>query len=522
MGVNNLGELIGYLIAIVLIVWLVYLVVVYIIAPISGVLGAVALSAGTLYALWVSSSSFVKSLLLHKDPYTTYVDKHRVAAGVKRNYFFGPGYHQIAVTIHDAFQNQNQSISDVRDWWTDFRGEHVGQWYIKIWADIFYFVAWLCTYVFGSIWTVMFSVILFSVIAVGMVVFYVFFSVLWLSDRIALIALSIQSRCPNCKRISIVPVFRCPECGTQHANLTPGPYGVLSIKCSCGNKLPTTIFNGRSRLESLCPYCQTSLAASDAKQFGIQLVGGVSAGKTTFLTAYWHLYLEQLRNDGELEYDCFPQELFDMLENWFQRGTSEVTSERNANMYSVIHKRKDRQPCQMTIYDVAGEAFEDLTGDIQQQQLKYCEGVIFVVDPTATPEANSIPISGFVIDFKKMRGVQASKISDIPVSVVISKADLFKREIGIPKVKSMYATAMREQKTGYGQSIEDVRDGVCRNFLVKHGYDAVLNTIDSEFENLRFFSASAIGHAACEGDPYDPWGVLEPVEWIIVQSGVQL
>lgn len=513
----------GYLIAIVVVVCLIYLLVVYVIAPISGVLSIVALSAGMLYALWISGSSFVRSLLLHKDPYVTYVDKHKEAsAGVRRNYFFGPGYHQIAITIHDAFEDQGSHIAAVGGWWTAFREKHTGQWYIKIWADIFYFAVCVCTYIFSSICTSIFSVILFSVIAVGMAGFYVFFGILWLSDRIALMAHSIQSRCPNCKRISIVPIFCCPECGAQHVDLTPGAYGVLTIKCSCGNKLPTTIFNGRSRLEALCPYCQTPLAASDAKQFGIQLVGGASSGKTAFLTAYWHLYLEGLRGDGGLEYKCFPQESFDMLESWFQRGTSDATSERNANMYSVIHRRPDGPPCQMTIYDVAGEAFEDLTSDIQQQQLRYCEGMIFVVDPTAAPEANSVPISGFVSEFKKMRGVHVSRLSDVPVSVVITKADLFKREIGLPKIRSLYTAGMCGQEAGIGRSFEDVRDGICRSFLVDHGYDAVLNAIDSEFTNLRFFSASAIGHEAFEGDPYDPWGVLEPVEWIIGQSGVRL
>lgn len=523
MEMISLEEILGVLIAIAVIVWLIYLLIVYVIAPISGVLGVIALSAGTLYALWISVRSFVKSLLLHKNPYTTYVDKHKEAsAGVRRNYFFGPGYHQIAITIHDAFENLGLHIADVRGGWTGFREKHVGQWYIKIWADIFYFAVWVSTYIFGSIWTVIFSVILFSVIAVGMAGFYVFFGALWLSDRIALTARSIQSRCPNCKRISIVPIFCCPECGAQHVNLTPGAYGVFAIKCSCGNKLPTTIFNGRSQLEALCPYCQTPLAASDAKQFGIQLVGGVSSGKTTFLTAYWHLYLEGLRGDSGLEYECFPQESFDMLESWFQRGTSDATSERNANMYSIIHRRQDTPPCQMTIYDVAGEAFEDLTDDIQQQQIRYCEGIIFVVDPTATSETNSVPISGFVSEFKKLRGVHASRVSDIPVSVVISKADLFKREIGLSKIKAVYAAGTRRQEAGIGQSLEDVRDEICRSFLMEHGYDAVLNAIDSEFANLRFFSASAIGHEAFEGDPYDPWGVLEPVEWIILQSGVRL
>jgi len=511
-----LEEVLGVLIGIVIVMWLVYLLIVYVIAPIAGVLGTVALSCGMLYALWISSSSFVKSLLLHKNPYTTYIDKHaEAAAGVRRNYFFGPGYHQIAITIHDAFENQGGHIVRIRDWWKDFRDKHAGQWYIKIWADIFYFAVWVCTYVFGSVWTAVFSALLFSVISVGMAGFYVFFTALWLTDRVTLMARSIQSRCPNCKRISVVPIFCCPECGAQHINLTPGPYGVLSVKCVCGNKLPTTIFNGRSRLEALCPYCQSSLAASDAKQFGIQLVGGVSSGKTTFLTAYWHLYLEGLRADAGLDYECFPQEAFDELERYFQRGISDSTSERNANMYSVIHRRPDSLPFQMTIYDVAGEAFDDLTSDIQQQQLKYCEGLIVVVDPTATAEANALPITGLADEFRRLRGTRAAELSEIPVAVIISKADLFRREIGLPKIKSIYNAALRSQGDETRLSFETVRDETCRAFLVEHGYDAVLNVIDSEFSNSQFFAVSAMGHEAFEGDPYTPWGVLEPIEWIM-------
>ena len=515
-------EVLGVLIVAMIVVYLIYLLIVYVIAPLAGVLGTAALSCGMIYALWISSSSFMKSLLLHKNPYTTYVDKHAEAAsGVRRNYFFGPGYHQIAITIHDAFENQSGHIVKTRDWWQDFRGRHAGQWYINIWADLFYFAAWICTYVFGSVWTTVFSALLFSVIAVGMAGFYMFFTVLWLTDRITLMVRSIQSRCPNCKRISIVPVFCCPECGAQHVNLTPGPYGVLTVKCACGNRLPTTIFNGRSKLEALCPYCQSSLAASDAKQFGIQLVGGVSSGKTTFLTAYWHLYLEGLRADTGLDYECFPQEEFDNLEFYFQRGVSSATSERNANMYSVIHRRPDCAPYQMTIYDVAGEAFDDLTGDIQQQQLKYCEGLIIVVDPTAAAEANALPITGLADEFRRLRGTRASELSGIPVAVIISKADLFRREIGLPKMKSIYSAALRERTDESELTFDAVRNEVCRTFLSEHGYNAVLNAIDSEFSDSQFFSVSAIGHEASEGDPYTPWGILEPVNWIMSRRGVQ-
>lgn len=517
-----MGEVLGVIIVVGVVVWLIYLLVVHVIAPIAGVLGTIVLACGVIYAFGISISSFMKSLLLHKNPYTTYIDTHKeAAAGIRRNYFFGPGYHQIKITIRDAFENQGEYIGKVKTWWEEFRKKHVGQWYIKIWADLFYFAACICAYVFGSIWTSVFSVALFSVIAVGMIGFYAFFSILWLTDRITLMARSVQSRCPNCKKISIVPVFCCPECGAQHPNLTPGPYGVFSIKCSCGYKLPTTIFNGRSQMEALCPFCQTSLAASNARQFGIQMVGGVSSGKTTFLTAYWHLYLDSLRNDASLEYECYPQESFDELERWFQSGLSLATSEMNANMYSVIHRRRDAIPYQMTIYDVAGEAFADMTSDVQQQQLRYCEGLIFVIDPTATAEANSIPISGFVSEFKKLRGTHASKLSEIPVAVIISKSDLFKREIGLPKIKSIYSAAQRTDTGAAAVSMETTRDEICRKFLYDHGFSAVLNMIDSEFINLQFFSTSAMGHDASEGDPYVPWGVLEPVNWILSRCGVQ-
>lgn len=514
-------EALGVLIAICVIVWLIYLLVAYIIAPIAGILGIITLSCGIIYAFKISTSSFWGSLVLHKNPYTTYVDTHKGAvAGVRRNYFFGPGYHQIKITIHDAFKNQNEHIEKIKSWRKKFRERHTGQWYINIWGDLFYWAAFICAFVLGSIWTAAFSIILFSVISIGMLGFYVFFSLLWLIDRITLTIRSIHSRCPSCKRISVVPVFICPECGTQHPNLTPGPYGVFLTKCVCGFNLPTTVFNGRSQLEAVCPHCHALLAASNAKQFGIQLVGGVSSGKTTFLTAYWHLYLDKIRNNPNIEIELFPKDAFDDLERWFQSGLSYATSEMNANMYSVIIRRADDVPYQLTIYDVAGESFSDMSSDVQQQQIGYCEGIVIVIDPLSPVEASSICISGFVDEYKKLRGIHSSKLSDIPVAIIISKSDLFKKEIGLPKIKSIHNSAHNSENNSAKGDITKTRDEVCRNFLLEHGYSSVLNIIDSEFINYHFFSTSAMGHEASSGDPYVPWGVLEPVEWIFSSCNV--
>lgn len=510
----------GYLIGAIIVIVIVYYLVVYVIAPIAGVLGMIALSIGVLYAFGVSISSFASSLILHINPYTTYVDNNpKAIQSTKRSYFFGPGYHQIVITVKDAFSSQAEYMETVKTWWQGFRPQH--GWIINIWVDIFYIATCICTYVFGTIWTVLFSGLLFGVIFTGMCGFYVFFTLLWLGDRITLMVRSIQSRCPNCKRISIVPVFSCPDCGTQHEKLTPGSYGILTQKCACGKKLPTTIFNGRSQLEALCPYCQTSLAASDAKQFGIQLVGCVSAGKTTFLASYWHHYIEQLKCDKQLEFTRYPEEAFDELEYWYQNGLSLATSVTNATMYSIVHKRDGTVPIQMTIYDIAGESFTNLSADIQQQQFRYCEGVVIVIDPTATPELNIDTISGFVREFKQLKGIHYSQLAQIPVAVIISKADLFKRELGVPKIKSIYNQTIKTSETS-DITLNSVRNDVCRNFLLSHGFDGILNMIDSEFGNTQYFPVSAMGHEAEESSPYEPWGVIEPISWLTQQAGVQL
>lgn len=103
-----------------------------------------------------------------------------------------------------------------------------------------------------------FSVILSSAIIIGMVVFFLFFSILWLTDRIVLILKSIHSRCPNCKRKSVIPVFICPTCGLEHKKLVPGPYGVFKRKCTCGAMLSTTFIGGRSEYEAHCPFAGQS------------------------------------------------------------------------------------------------------------------------------------------------------------------------------------------------------------------------------------------------------------------------
>jgi GTPase SAR1 family protein len=498
-----------YLIAAIVIIYLIYLLIVNVIiplikfaAPIAAILAIAAVVIGAVYALVVSIISIVKSLMENNDPYITYVDKYAKKAGIakdtRRSYFFGPGNHHISIIVKDAFSNQRDYLSSLTDWRANVTSSV--PWFLAIWVWIFYIVAWLFTSILGFIWVAVFSIIIYSVITLGMVLFYIFFSLLWVIDRLALVIKSVQSRCPNDKRTSLIPVFICPKCGTGHKKLTPGPYGIFHRKCGCGKLLPTTFMNGRSKLKAICPFCETELAASDARQFGVQLIGAASSGKTTFLAAFWHLYLERLNSFKSLAYTQFPEDLFKDLEEWFRSGSSSATSQRNANMYSIVHKYKNETPHQITIYDIAGEAFSDLRSDQQQQQFKYCEGIVFVIDPAAPPAQAGETISNFTDEFKGLRGAHSKKLSNIPLAVIISKSDLFEQEIGLSKLDS--------------QSTKNISTS-CREFLDNHGFGNAVNLIDGAYDNVQYFPVSAMGHKAALGQSYKPWGVLEPLMWLL-------
>ena len=90
-------EVIIYLLLIALVVYLIYLLIRYVVLPIASVAGIITLVVSAGYGLIVSLISFIKSFKDNIDPYATYVDKHAdVSGGVRRNYCFGQGFHQIS------------------------------------------------------------------------------------------------------------------------------------------------------------------------------------------------------------------------------------------------------------------------------------------------------------------------------------------------------------------------------------------------------------------------------------------
>jgi hypothetical protein len=309
-----------------------------------------------------------------------------------------------------------------------------------------------------------------------------------------------------------LPNFACPKCGVRHIDLVPGRLGVLFSRCKCGYLLPSCILSGRSKLTAYCPKCAAPLVTTNAAKFAIQLIGGTSAGKTSYLAAFQHVY-RQAENKPRV----VPDDLFAELERNYQSGHAfESTSGRGIISYSFVHSFSRADDFQFDIFDVPGEVITNGTYETQPEAFKFCEGLVFMIDPLSVTEVRSECESAgdnetlaenystdnidqtfelFINEYKRLRGLSANQIDSTPVAVVISKADV--------------KVVKRDLESGEGE----------RSYL----YDTLklnrlVDNIETSFNKVEFFAVSAMGHSAALDTPYEPIGVTEPIAWLAAQA----
>lgn len=532
----------GEIIALILIVVAIYLFVVYVLPIIAAVAGIAALIVA-IVAVAIGGFSAVKNYVLaikqemNFKEWTWEADDEPAV----RSYFFGPGFVQLKNTIVTAFKLNSTSGKTIALTAASFRGNPgwlgiamtVGSWLYQI-------VASICVYGIGTALCAVLGAVHGSITLSVMVVTYVIFTVVWLIDRIYLQVQKIRSDCPVCKGRYLIPHFACPKCGEIHKKLVPGPYGIWKHTCSCGEKIPCTFLNGRSKLEAFCPDCGAPLVASDARPVVFQLIGGSKSGKTVFLSAFFHEYLRKLRSGGDLTVSVSDQyrPYFDDLEQWYQGVDCPSTAQRNSQMYPVLIDSKLGVRRQFSIYDIAGEMFDGFTAEneVQQQQFHYCDGLIFLIDPFSCGKLRSSRIKAGedMSDFSSMAAAdvaanfinylistghaKANTRCNIPLSVVIAKSDIreVKRVVGPARLRSV----MRNNPDLYATP-EQARDEECRRFLTDIGLSSTVDNLEAQFTTIHYFPVSAMGHSP-DGSEYEPWGVVDAVEWMLPLADKEL
>lgn len=455
----------------------------------------------------------------------------------KKSYFFDKGYRDMGNTIKGAWTRNMASISHYRDNLGDLGDKGaVG----KLFFGIVNILAMVAVIICGSIITAVITLANIAVLVVFMGIVYIGFSAIWLLDRLYLIRKKIFTACHECKEKSLIPTYICPKCGAKHTNLTPGVYGILHRQCNCGEKLPVTFFNGRKNLTAECPACGHRLMDRESRPICIPVVGGRSVGKTAFITAFSREFIEQVAPQKGLDiefYNAQKESIYQEITRDYAAGSTRMTARpkdvhaASSVSFSFFVKNPALSPERLVhIYDIAGEIFTDNSENEIQKQYEYCQGVVLIIDPFSIPsvrykyeellspedvagigraDINTI-INSFLNKLREVTGLSDSKMSTVPLAVVISKIDCagLDQDVGDLAVNKL----MRAEPDRF-KDFFDTQDYLCRKFLRENGMESFLNNICIQFKTNRFFACSAIGHPR-DKEQYRPKNVLPLMEWL--------
>ncbi len=452
----------------------------------------------------------------------------------KISYFYGPGWNDLNKFIK-TFWNLNRDDIKARQ----EKFEHgKGIMTLKGSAAL---VSCLFLILFGTVSFLLISGIVSAVLGVAFLIIYILIFMAWLIDRIALLRRHIFVACPNCKEKYLIPTYLCPTCGAKHSWLVPGKYGVLYRKCDCGTKIPSHFLTKRGNLEGECPKCGFRLKGAESVPLYVPIIGGRSAGKTAYITAFAYQFIEDVAPRNGLTISHYNEDSEHFYENEIKTdylsGTTRMTkteldiNKASSKAFSFFIESPKLKPKRLVqLYDVAGESFIENTENEMQLQYRYCQGIIFILDPLSIPtvrnyiddsvderDRNSVGtldselvLDAFMNKLREITGKSSTEASSTPIAVVISKQDIsiLKQFIGEDVIAETMDTLELEI-----DNYSDAEDAVCRKFLRECGLSNFVSNIEMKFKNNRFFTCSAIGHVR-ENGRYNPKGVLEPMEWI--------
>jgi hypothetical protein len=295
------------------------------------------------------------------------------------------------------------------------------------------------------------------------------------------------------------------------------------------------VSSGRNALTAFCPKCLEPLPSASVRTLTVQVIGGNSAGKTAYIAAVLHQYLAAALKAGEEGVSYFPPDRFDELEAMYISGSPAVSPADSVLSYTVLHSRKWHTGDGLVLYEIPDEMI--LADQYSHNPLNfgYSDGVILLIDPLSAKtvrekcrmQAGSAGIAGysddlaedvivhFINKYAEITGMRADSTSPMPVSVVITKADLpvVQEAVGAEKVRAEAAAKHISE--------DAARSQLCRQFLEKMGLTNALRNLESVFRNISYEPVSAMGHVQ-DGTPFLPEDTVRPLNRIAKLSGSRL
>ncbi len=463
----------------------------------------------------------------------------------KKSFFWGPCFAFIGDVFTESFKHLEDhkpefGLGDT--WWKKVL------FFFKSFFQLFssIIIAGVLVFVLSAVLTVVF--LAFASIA------YVFMALTWAANKLFFTINKVSIRCNTCKNSYTLPLYKCPTCGIFHAQLKPGYWGMITRKCICGTVLPLTTYargNDSGKrislrdLKGTCPYCGKDVNAGISRPVSIALIGGQSAGKTTFQIAFLRDFVNDELTRCNIDYD-FPDEetkiKFDEYEKAYigrpiaatQRGIdADVTS---FNM--KLSQKSFSVERMMQIFDMPGEVF--LRGDAKEGNQLYTieNGAVFVLDPysiSGVRNENEKDITGNTMGIcnvdmndlvqsliDAMRSVR-TKTKDkkfiLPIAVAINKVDTptLRKQTGQDAVEAL----MKAHPDIFPDKYLAM-DYVCRCFLSEKGGDNFILNLDNNFNTVHFFFCSPMGYVP-KGtlSRFKPVNVMAIMRWMMLRADKQ-
>ena len=439
----------------------------------------------------------------------------------EKSYVFDKGYRDVG----NAFATT---------WGQTFDGASVK----KLFSNVLLFVPNLVVFLIITIFRVVLNSIISLLLITGFLivapVVYIGFVIVAFFDFVYRAIKRISSVCPNCQYRFDLPTYICPSCVRKHTRLVPSKYGIFKRKCLCGTKLPTTFFNGRQKLKSVCTKCEFSFdyksSSGDQVEICIPVVGGASAGKTCFINMAIAQIQQSVANKKGYNFEYLANGLneYEDIVQGMKRGyLPEKTSDMRLKYYQFYLTPKDEKIKRLvSICDVGGEIYADGNMIGNQIGFRYANAFIIVIDPLSITEfrkeigtkvnlakygASAMTIdeilSRLVTTLENLYSISSKVMLKTDVAIVFTKCDLpgLDEQIGRKAVntyiRNHYATR------------EAASNILCEAFLRKYEEDNFVNNVKSKFKSVQYFTCSSLGDV--NSSSFNPDGVEEPIMWLM-------
>jgi hypothetical protein len=407
---------------------------------------------------------------------------------------------------------------------------------VLIYSSLFWYTAAGAITTIGTLWAAIAAATIMAAGTAAALPFYALTFLVWGIDTGFRKLNKVSMLCPACHHTSHMPVYVCGNCSAEHTHLTPGSYGIFKRTCKCGEKLPTTFFNGRSSLEAKCPNCRSNQHSRESTPISIPIIGGPSVGKTCFMVSATRGILEGAapRNQWGMSFVNEADKMnFESLSGSMLNGSlpSKTINGHTSAFNFFLTSKKWSADKLVYFYDPAGESFSEVNSLKGHNYYEHYHGNVFLIDPFSIKEiagqyeshpdyqSNVNPshasleetLDRLMIFLNEQYGIKPHQKIAKPIAFVINKVDAYNLNEQIGEIA---ARGLMEKDLSI-KTMEAAIHNLCYQMLAQAGMNNFLRKIEDKFTNYRFFASSAL-----KGTEYT--NVERPVLWVLSEADKDL